>query len=248
MLTPRGSLYFHIDYREVHYCKMLLDRIFGRECFLNEIIWAYDYGGKPQHAMARQARQHPVLRQRPRPLYLQRRRDRARPLHGARAGGAGKSRARQAAHRYLVAYHRRHQRQGENRLPDPEAAGGHPPHRAQPRPTRATWCWISSPAAARSGRAASSWGGDFILVDNNPQAIEVMARRFAGLGGGGMGGLARAFEIYLMPGSDRANERILHAEIGCAVRAINMLQLQHLIVVASDCCAGGARTTITPYT
>jgi site-specific DNA-methyltransferase (adenine-specific) len=46
ILKPYGSLYFHIDYREVHYCKILLDEIFGRECFLNEIIWAYDYGGR----------------------------------------------------------------------------------------------------------------------------------------------------------------------------------------------------------
>ncbi|HEY60405.1 MAG TPA: site-specific DNA-methyltransferase [Anaerolineae bacterium] len=46
VLKPHGSLYFHIDYREVHYCKVLLDQIFGRECFLNEIIWAYDYGGR----------------------------------------------------------------------------------------------------------------------------------------------------------------------------------------------------------
>jgi site-specific DNA-methyltransferase (adenine-specific) len=48
VLAPDGSLYFHIDYREVHYCKVLLDGIFGRDCFLNEIIWAYDYGGKPK--------------------------------------------------------------------------------------------------------------------------------------------------------------------------------------------------------
>jgi site-specific DNA-methyltransferase (adenine-specific) len=46
LLKPNGSLYFHIDYREVHYCKILLDAIFGRECFLNEIIWAYDYGAR----------------------------------------------------------------------------------------------------------------------------------------------------------------------------------------------------------
>lgn len=46
VLAPHGSLYFHIDYREVHYCKVLLDQIFGRECFLNEIIWAYDYGAR----------------------------------------------------------------------------------------------------------------------------------------------------------------------------------------------------------
>jgi len=46
LLSPRGSLYFHIDYREVHYCKVLLDGLFGREAFLNEIIWAYDYGAR----------------------------------------------------------------------------------------------------------------------------------------------------------------------------------------------------------
>lgn len=48
LLKPHGSLYFHIDYREVHYCKILLDAIFGRASFINEIIWAYDYGGKPK--------------------------------------------------------------------------------------------------------------------------------------------------------------------------------------------------------
>jgi len=46
LLKPGGSFFLHIDHREVHYCKVLLDRIFGRECFLNEIIWAYDYGGR----------------------------------------------------------------------------------------------------------------------------------------------------------------------------------------------------------
>ena len=46
VLAPHGSLFFHIDYREVHYCKILLDRIFGRDSFLNEIIWAYDYGAR----------------------------------------------------------------------------------------------------------------------------------------------------------------------------------------------------------
>ena len=46
ILKPNGSLYFHIDYREAHYCKILLDLIFGRESFLNEIIWAYDYGAR----------------------------------------------------------------------------------------------------------------------------------------------------------------------------------------------------------
>jgi len=46
LLAPEGSFYLHVDYREVHYCKVLLDGIFGRECFLNEVIWAYDYGAR----------------------------------------------------------------------------------------------------------------------------------------------------------------------------------------------------------
>ena len=52
ILSPRGSLFFHIDPREVHYCKVLLDEVFaqgggaGRACFQNEIIWAYDYGAR----------------------------------------------------------------------------------------------------------------------------------------------------------------------------------------------------------
>jgi site-specific DNA-methyltransferase (adenine-specific) len=46
VLHSHGSFFLHIDYREVHYCKVMLDEIFGRESFMNEIIWAYDYGGR----------------------------------------------------------------------------------------------------------------------------------------------------------------------------------------------------------
>jgi site-specific DNA-methyltransferase (adenine-specific) len=48
LLARHGTLYFHIDYREAHYCKLLLDEVFGRDAFLNELIWAYDYGAKPR--------------------------------------------------------------------------------------------------------------------------------------------------------------------------------------------------------
>jgi site-specific DNA-methyltransferase (adenine-specific) len=47
LLDDRGTLYLHLDYREVHYAKVALDALFGRDSFLNEIIWAYDYGAKP---------------------------------------------------------------------------------------------------------------------------------------------------------------------------------------------------------
>jgi site-specific DNA-methyltransferase (adenine-specific) len=48
LLDPEGTLYLHLDYREAHYVKLLCDELFGRECFLNEIVWAYDYGAKPR--------------------------------------------------------------------------------------------------------------------------------------------------------------------------------------------------------
>ncbi len=49
ILAPDGSLFLHLDYREAHYCKVLLDALFGRECFMNEIIWAYDYGARAKN-------------------------------------------------------------------------------------------------------------------------------------------------------------------------------------------------------
>ncbi len=49
LLNETGTLYLHLDYRESHYAKVLLDALFGRDSFLNEIIWAYDYGGKSKN-------------------------------------------------------------------------------------------------------------------------------------------------------------------------------------------------------
>jgi site-specific DNA-methyltransferase (adenine-specific) len=46
VLKRSGSFYLHLDYREVHYAKVMADEIFGRDCFLNEIVWAYDYGAR----------------------------------------------------------------------------------------------------------------------------------------------------------------------------------------------------------
>jgi len=48
LLDTEGTLYLHLDQREAHYAKLLLDEVFGRDAFLNELIWAYDYGAKPK--------------------------------------------------------------------------------------------------------------------------------------------------------------------------------------------------------
>lgn len=53
LLTTDGSLYLHLDFHTVHYARMMLDEIFGPEHFLNEIIWAYDYGGRARDKWAR---------------------------------------------------------------------------------------------------------------------------------------------------------------------------------------------------
>lgn len=58
ILDDAGSLFFHIDYREAHYCKVMLDKIFGRACFINEIIWAYDYGAR---AVSRWSPKHDTI-------------------------------------------------------------------------------------------------------------------------------------------------------------------------------------------
>ena len=49
VLTPDGSFFLHLDYRECHYAKVLCDEIFGRDSFKNEIIWSYDYGGRSKN-------------------------------------------------------------------------------------------------------------------------------------------------------------------------------------------------------
>lgn len=46
VLAGNGSIFLHVDQHESHYCKVLLDRVFGRNSFVNEIIWSYDYGGR----------------------------------------------------------------------------------------------------------------------------------------------------------------------------------------------------------
>ncbi len=58
ILAQHGTLYLHVDPRESHYCKVLLDDIFGRSCFLNELIWAYDYGARTTR---RWAAKHDVI-------------------------------------------------------------------------------------------------------------------------------------------------------------------------------------------
>jgi site-specific DNA-methyltransferase (adenine-specific) len=58
VLAPHGSLYLHVDWRTSHHVRLLLDEVFGADRFLNELIWAYDYGGR---AADRWPRKHDTI-------------------------------------------------------------------------------------------------------------------------------------------------------------------------------------------
>jgi site-specific DNA-methyltransferase (adenine-specific) len=180
VLAQNGSLYFHIDYREVHYCKVLLDGIFGRENFLNEIIWAYDYGGRPTRRWppkhdtilfyAKDAR-HYVFNTDDidRIPYM------APNLVGPEKAARGKL---PTSVWWLTIV-----------SPTGKEKTGYPtqkPLRLLERIIRAS----SNPCdtvldffagSGTTGAAAHALGRRFILVDDNPKALAVMARRFASI-------------------------------------------------------------------
>ena len=163
VLAGTGSLFFHIDYREAHYCKVLLDGIFGRESFINEIVWAYDYGGRPKN---RWPAKHDTI--------LWYAKDTAHytfnldavdriPYMAPALVGAEKAARGQDADGRLVAHHRAHQL--GRRRPDMPPRSRSGCWSASSRCTRrpATGCWTSSPAPAPSARpppataAPASW-------------------------------------------------------------------------------------------
>ena len=156
LLAREGTLYFHIDYREAHHCKLLLDEIFGRECFLNEIIWAYDYGARTKRRWPAKHDTILVYVKDPARVLLRLRGGRPRALHGARPRHAREGRARQAARPTCGGTRScppAGTRRPATRRRSPRASCG---AWCRPRRARATGAWTSSPAAARSAPSPRS--------------------------------------------------------------------------------------------
>ena len=181
-LAPHGTLYFHIDYREVHYCKVLLDSIFGRECFLNEIIWAYDYGGRPTR---RWPPKHDNIL-----VYVK---DPLRYVFDAQAveripymapGLVGPEKAARGKLPTDTWWHTIVPTQGQERT-------GYPTHKplgvlrrivqASSRPGDLVLDFFAG--SGTTGAACLETGRRFLLVDCHPEALEAMARRFRGVRG-----------------------------------------------------------------
>jgi site-specific DNA-methyltransferase (adenine-specific) len=182
ILAPHGSLYFHVDYREVHYCKVLLDCIFGRQCFLNEIIWAYDYGGRPKDRWP--AKHDNIL------LYVKNpgqhvfNADAIERIPYMAPGLVGAEKAARGKLPTDVWWH--------TIVPTNSAEKtGYPTQKplgilrriiqASSRPGAVVLDFFAG--SGTTGIAALELGRRFILVDNNPEALAVMARRFDGIEG-----------------------------------------------------------------
>jgi site-specific DNA-methyltransferase (adenine-specific) len=181
VLTPTGSLYFHIDYREVHYCKVLLDRIFGREAFLNEIIWAYDYGAR---STTRWPAKHDNIL-----FYVKDPRRYFFDMHEVERipymapGLVGPEKAARGKLPTDTWWHTIVSPTGKEKLGYPtQKPLGIVRRIVQASSPRGGMVLDFFAGSGTAGQAALEGGRDFILVDDNAEAIEVMKRRFAGQG------------------------------------------------------------------
>jgi len=179
VLKPDGSLYFHIDYREVHYCKILLDGIFGRDSFLNEIIWAYDYGARtakkwpPKHDNILWYAKDPDD-------YTFNVADIERIPYMA-PGLVGPEKAERGKLPTDTWWHTIVPTNGRERT-------GYPAQKplgiikrivvASSRPKDLVLDFFAG--SGTTGEACLMLDRQFVLMDNNPEAIRVMAKRFAG--------------------------------------------------------------------
>jgi len=176
LLAPEGTLYVHLDYREAHYVKVELDRIFGRECFLNEIVWAYDYGGKPRRRWP--AKHDTIL------VYV---RDRERYLFDAEAvdrepymapGLVTPEKAARGKRPTDVWWHTIVPTNGAERTGYPTQKPEGVLRRivaASSRP--GGWCLDFFAGTGTLGAVCAQLGRRFVLVDASPDAVAIAARR-----------------------------------------------------------------------
>jgi len=178
VLKPEGSLYFHIHYREVHYCKVLLDGIFGRESFLNEVIWAYDYGARTKKKWPPKHDNILVYVKTPGRYVFNA--DAIDRIPYMAPGLVGPEKAARGKLPTDTWWHTIVSPTGREKL-------GYPTQKPLGIVSRIVVA--SSPpgglvldffaGSGTAGEAALRAGRSFVLVDNNPQAIEVMRKRFA---------------------------------------------------------------------
>jgi site-specific DNA-methyltransferase (adenine-specific) len=176
LLTESGTLYVHLDWREAHYCKVMLDDIFGRDSFLNEVIWAYDFGGR---ATNRWPAKHDTIL-----VYVK--------THGAHLfdreqidrvpylapGLVGPDKAARGKLPTDVWCHTIVPTAGREKTGYPtQKPEGVVRRVLQPSSRPGDWVLDFFAGSGTTGAVAAALGRRFLLVDSNPDAVEVMRRR-----------------------------------------------------------------------
>ena len=178
LLSPTGSFFLHIDYREVHYCKILLDGIFGRPSFINEIIWAYDYGARSKRRWS--AKHDNILWYAKDPDEYTYRYDDVDRIPYMAPGLVGPEKAARGKTPTDTWWH-------TIVSPNGKEKNGYPTQKPLAILNRIVKVH-SDPGnrildffagSGTTGEAAVRNGRDAVLVDNNPEAIRVMEKRLA---------------------------------------------------------------------
>ena len=178
ILKPNGSFFLHIDYREVHYCKVLLDALFGRDCFMNEIIWAYDFGGRPKRRWP--AKHDNILWYVMNPKEYTFNQQELPRIPYMAPGLVTPEKALRGKTPTDVWWHTIVPTAGKERTGYPTQKPLGVVERIVKVHSRPGALLLDFFAGSGTlGEAAARHGRDFILVDSNPQAVQTMARRLA---------------------------------------------------------------------
>ena len=182
LLADDGTLYLHLDYREAHYAKVLLDALFGRDCFLNELIWAYDYGAKSKSRWPTKHDTILVYVKNPRGYYFD-----SSTVDREPYMAPGLVTAEKAARGKLptdVWWHTIVSPTGKEKT-------GYPTQKPigilrriiQASSREGDWVLDFFAGSGTTGAVAAALGRRFVLVDQNPEALTEMRARFAAVAG-----------------------------------------------------------------
>jgi site-specific DNA-methyltransferase (adenine-specific) len=184
LLAREGTLYFHIDYREAHHCKLLLDEIFGRECFLNEIIWAYDYGARTKRRWPAKHDTILVYVKDPDAYFFDSEEVDREPYMAP--GLVTPEKAARGKLPTDVWWHTIVPTNGREKTGYPTQK----PEGIVRRMVRAStrpgdWCLDCFAGSGTLGAVAAQLERRYVLIDSNPEAVAIMRARLAGVGVGG---------------------------------------------------------------
>jgi site-specific DNA-methyltransferase (adenine-specific) len=178
LLAPHGTLYLHLDFREAHRVKLALDELFGPAAFLNEIIWAYDYGGRPRDRWPAKHDTILVYVKTPGAHHFDAEAIDREPYMAP--GLAGPEKAARGKRPTDVFWHTIVSPTGREKTGYPtQKPEGLVRRFVQASSRPGGWCLDPFAGSGTLGAVCAKLGRRYVLVDDNPEAIEVMTRRLA---------------------------------------------------------------------